>query len=76
MSRDEAIKKMKAVKAYMTAGNPIWDTEEMAEAFDAAIEALEVVPVVRCKDCDFINGCKNAQYLGLDGYCSHAERSE
>lgn len=40
MTKNEALKKIKAVKAYMTSGNPIWDVAEMAEAFDMAIEAL------------------------------------
>lgn len=35
-------------------------------------ETVDAVPVVRCKDCDLIQTCKNAQYLGLDGYCSNA----
>lgn len=40
MTREEAMRKMQAVKSYMTSGNPIWDVAEMAEAFDMAIEAL------------------------------------
>lgn len=41
MTREEALKKMQAVRAYMIAGNPIWDITTMGEAFDKAIEALE-----------------------------------
>lgn len=41
MTRAEALKKMQAVKAYMTSGNPIWNATEMGEAFDMAIKALE-----------------------------------
>lgn len=41
MTWDEAVKKMQAVKIYMTSGNPIWDVAEMAEAFDMAIYALK-----------------------------------
>lgn len=40
MRKDEALKKLQAVKSYMTSGNPIWDVKEIAEAFDMAIEAL------------------------------------
>ncbi len=40
MTKDEALKKIKAVKSYMTSGNPIWDVAELVEAFDMAIEAL------------------------------------
>ena len=41
MTKDEALKKMQAVKTYMTSGNPIWDVTEIGEAFGMAIEALE-----------------------------------
>lgn len=41
MTKDEALKKMQAVKSYMTSGNPIWSVTEMGEAFDLAIDALE-----------------------------------
>lgn len=41
MTKGEALKKMQAVKAYMTSGNPIWDVTEIGEAFGMAIEALE-----------------------------------
>lgn len=41
MTRGEALKKMQAVKSYMTSGNPIWSVTEIGEAFDMAIEALE-----------------------------------
>ena len=35
---------------------------------------VDAVPVVRCRDCLLQRGCKSAQYLGDDGYCSHGER--
>ena len=41
MTREEALKKIQAVKSYMTSGNPIWSVTEMGEAFDMAIDALE-----------------------------------
>lgn len=41
MTNSEALKKMQAIKAYMTSGNPIWSVTEIGEAFDVAIEALE-----------------------------------
>ena len=41
MTNSEALKKMQAIKAYMTSGNPIWSITEIGEAFDMAIEALE-----------------------------------
>lgn len=41
MTREEAIKKINAIKKYLTAGNPIWDVREIAEVLDIAIEALQ-----------------------------------
>lgn len=41
MTNSEALKKMQAIKAYMTSGNPIWSVTEIGEAFDMAIEALD-----------------------------------
>lgn len=39
-----------------------------------SIPAADVVEVVRCRDCLLQRGCKPAQYLGDDGFCSHGER--
>jgi hypothetical protein len=50
MTREEALKKMQAVKAYMTSGNPIWGVTEMGEAFDMAIKALEEPQWVPCSN--------------------------
>lgn len=40
MTTEEALKRMQAVKSYMTSGNPIWSVTEIGDAFDMAIEAL------------------------------------
>ena len=40
------------------------------------IPAADVVPVVRCKDCNCHGTCTHEQYLGLDGFCSHGEHRE
>ena len=37
---------------------------------------VDAVEVVRCKDCGFLQGCKNGQYLGLEGYCSHGAKMD
>ena len=50
MTRAEAIKKMQAVKAYMTSGNPIWDVTEIGEALDMAIKALEEPHWILCSE--------------------------
>lgn len=41
MTREEAIKKINAIKKYLTAGNPIWDVREIEEVLDMAIKALQ-----------------------------------
>lgn len=41
MTREEAIKKINAIKKYLTAGNPIWDVREIDEALNMAIEAIQ-----------------------------------
>ena len=45
MSREEAIQKVTAFRNYLMAGNPIWDVDEVREAFNMAIEALAIDPV-------------------------------
>lgn len=40
MNKQDALAKCKAIKDYLTAGNPMWDKEEVAEAMTIAIEAL------------------------------------
>ena len=41
MTTEEAIKILTNIEAYLIAGNPIWDTDTIREAFDMAIDALE-----------------------------------
>lgn len=41
MTTNEAIKILTNIEAYLIAGNPIWDTDTIREAFDMAIDALE-----------------------------------
>lgn len=36
-------------------------------------ETGRLIEVIRCKDCRHERYCKQAQYLGADGYCSKAE---
>ena len=45
MTREEAIKKINAIKKCLTAGNPIWDAKEIDEALNMAIEALKQKPM-------------------------------
>ena len=50
MTTEKAIEMCKSIKHYLTGGNPVWSKEEVAEALDMAIEALQT-DIVRCKDC-------------------------
>ena len=74
----DLISRQDAIKAIMDLPNcPNGYSDTYDKARIAA--ALEDVPsaqleIVRCKDC-FLHGvCHFEQYLGLDGYCSKAER--
>lgn len=40
MNKEKAIMMLKEIRHYLTAGNPVWDVDEIAEACDMAIEAL------------------------------------
>ena len=51
MITNEAIKILTNIEAYLIAGNPIWDTDTIREAFDMAIEELE--------DCDGVADALN-----------------
>lgn len=66
MSNDDMISRADALAVVQYSKDPIEGIKNLA-SYDA-------VPVIRCKDCDLVQGCKNAQYLGLMGFCSHAER--
>ena len=39
-------------------------------------EQGRLIEVIRCDDCCHQQYCKQAQYLGTDGYCSKAELKE
>lgn len=41
MTREKAIEMCEAIKHYLTAGNPVWSKEEVAEAMTMAIIALD-----------------------------------
>lgn len=41
MDRIEAMTLLSEIKHYLTAANPVWDVDEIAEACDMAIEALQ-----------------------------------
>ena len=52
MTREKAIEMCKSIKDYLTAGNPVWSKEEVAEALDIAIESMQAI--------------ENGDYIELD----------
>ena len=57
MTNKEAIERIKSYKRYLMGGNPIWSVEEVAEAFDMAIESLST-------DGDLISRIQAQKVLG------------
>ena len=52
-------------------------TEREVEVVEMVVNSVHDdvrVDLVRCGECLIQRGCKPAQYLGDDGYCSHGER--
>lgn len=71
---------MPKLKAIVEAENQIYRRESWGFAI-RCVEAVEDAPTiepeqVHCKDCLMHGVCRFEQGLGLDGYCSKAERRE
>lgn len=74
---EEYIRKVDAWSAVEQAnGNITWAERDDCHKRLVNLPSADVVPVVRCKDCDCHGTCTHEQYLGLDGFCSHGERRE
>ena len=74
---DDLISRQAAIDAIENA----FDRETILNRFvrKIAISAVRLLPsvlpeIVRCKDCLMHGSCRFEQGLGLDGYCSQAER--
>ena len=81
MTREEAIKILKAIRVYEC--YPKSASEETKEAIDMAIEALsaEAVEVVRCGECKHMMADGRCMKFADDGirpsaadFCSYGER--
>lgn len=77
MTREEAIIDLNALKFILD--NDQY-TDEIEEALDTAISALQQPEIVRCKDCKYfdVNGWCNYLETAMkpNDYCSRAERRE
>ena len=86
MTKDDLISRQAAIDAladYIHNIDKVYSTGKLSayECRDAAESVIEQLPsaqpeIVRCKDCLMHGVCRFEQGLGLDGYCSQAERSE
>ena len=70
MKNQEHIEMMRQIKGYLTAGNPIWDVDKIAETCDAAISALEF----RDKYDQFWEEVKTAGMNGKETEIRHSGR--
>ena len=52
----------------------IVEAETLSDFIDHGRYTLSTKPLIRCKDCIMHGVCRFEQGLGLDGYCSQAER--
>ena len=52
--------------------------QPMLMSRERVMTVVDEIPegIVRCRDCQRQQGCKLAQRLGEDGYCSEGERRE
>ena len=80
---DILVERFNSYVDFVELGTPI--KNELLEVVQRtkAIPSADVVPVVRCKDCEFYTEderwCRRLGLCGAfdaNGYCSHAERSE
>ena len=65
MDRIKATMLLAEIKGYLTAGNPVWDVDEIAEACDMAIEALR--NEINCVKCE--HHTERETPTGIKGVC-------
>ena len=65
-----------ALKAEFTGNfHEMWHYTGIRAMIDVA-PTVDAVEVVRCKDCKMEYGCRVAQWLGENGFCSYGEKQE
>lgn len=82
----EYIDKNKAIELIKELENikDVSEAEEWVDIFITTINELPIVvieaePIVRCKDCKWIDLCKDPEYYeykGANGFCSKGERKD
>ena len=65
MDKLKATMLLTEIKVYLTAGNPVWDVDEIAEALDMAIEALR--NEINCVKC--VHYTERETHTGIKGVC-------
>jgi hypothetical protein len=70
ISLDEALK--------ATHSEIYWTESQQAAVRSFLVQQpkVDAVEVIRCKDCKMEYGCRVAQWLGENGFCSYGERKE
>ena len=72
IDKGKVLKHLGRCIAESTGDTPIVDAVlTVMKEYIETIPTVDAGPVVRCKDCVLQQECKNAQYLGMDGFCSN-----
>ena len=79
IERQDAIDELYELYEYMRVIDPTEAADLVRQGIFLAEKKIENMPsaqpeIVRCKDCLMHGVCRFEQGLGLDGYCSQAER--
>ena len=79
IERQDAINALNELYEYMRMIDPTEAADLVRQGVFLAEKKIENMPsaqpeIVRCKDCLMHEVCRFEQGLGLDGYCSQAER--
>ena len=74
-----AVSKADVLETYADLYDVFEDNKAICKELDKIYDRLNTLPsaqpdIVRCKECIMHGVCRFEQGLGLDGYCSQAER--
>ena len=71
----DADKLIEATKSFCERYAVKWTLNKVLAWIDHA-PTIDAVEVIRCKECEKKPTCKHTRSLGINGYCSDAERKE